>query len=62
LGVIHKNLSIQAQAQEVEKVKRFEHGVITTPITLGPDASVQEAVDLMKNIPFRVFPSLKATS
>ena len=61
LGVIHKNLSIQSQAQEVEKVKRFEHGVIATPITLGPDASVQEAVDLMKKYGISSFPIVKGS-
>jgi IMP dehydrogenase len=48
LGIIHKNLSIEAQALEVEKVKKYESGMITDPITLGPDSSVAEAVELMK--------------
>ncbi len=48
IGVIHKNMTVQQQATEVEKVKRFENGVITQPITLSPDHSVQDAVDVMK--------------
>jgi IMP dehydrogenase len=47
LGVIHKNLTIEEQAFEVEKVKKYESGMITDPITLEPQASVQEALDLM---------------
>jgi len=48
LGIIHKNLSVQEQAFEVEKVKKYESGMITDPITLGPEASVQEALNLME--------------
>lgn len=48
LGIIHKNLSVENQAFEVEKVKKYESGMILDPITLGPDASVREALDLMK--------------
>lgn len=48
IGVIHKNLSREAQVREVEKVKRSAHGVIFGPISLGPDATVGEAKDLMK--------------
>lgn len=47
LGVIHKNLTIEDQALEVEKVKKYESGMITDPITLPPDALVAEAVALM---------------
>jgi IMP dehydrogenase len=47
LGIIHKNLSIEEQAFEVEKVKKYESGMITDPITLRPEASVREALDLM---------------
>ncbi|WP_413942638.1 IMP dehydrogenase [Bdellovibrio sp. HCB-162] len=48
LGIIHKNLDIDKQALEVEKVKKYEAGMILDPITLGPDHLVQEAVDLME--------------
>lgn len=47
LGVIHKNMSPQAQAGEVDKVKRSEHGIITDPFYLSPEHRVQDAVDLM---------------
>lgn len=48
LGIIHKNLSIEDQALEVERVKKYESGMITDPITLPPEALVSEALDLMR--------------
>lgn len=48
IGVIHKNMSIQAQALEVRKVKRSESGMIIDPITLSEDALVQDALTLMR--------------
>ena len=47
IGVIHKNMSIDRQAAEVDRVKRSESGIILNPITLLPEASVREAVALM---------------
>ena len=47
-GVIHKNLTIEQQAGEVEKVKKYESGMITNPLTLAPDRPVSEALELMK--------------
>lgn len=47
IGVIHKNLSIEAQCREVHKVKRSESGVILDPVTLGPDAPVAAAKQIM---------------
>ena len=47
IGIIHKNMSIEAQAKEVDRVKRQENGVITDPIFLGPDNTLQEAENLM---------------
>ncbi len=47
-GVIHKNMKIEKQAFEVEKVKKYESGMITDPITLSPDHLVSEALDLMR--------------
>jgi IMP dehydrogenase len=47
LGIIHKNLSIEAQAFEVEKVKKYESGMIQDPITLSPDHYVSEALQIM---------------
>jgi len=48
LGVIHKNLSIEEQASEVDRVKRSESGMIVDPITLSPVHRIFEALDLMK--------------
>jgi len=47
LGVIHKNMSAEAQAEEVYKVKRSANGVIVDPVTLPPDATVAHAQDMM---------------
>lgn len=47
IGVIHKNMSVERQASEVDKVKRSEHGVIIDPIFLGPDNLVREAMEMM---------------
>src|SRR5438067_288313 len=48
LGVIHKNLSIDEQASEVDRVKRSESGMIVNPITLSPSHRIHEALELMK--------------
>ena len=47
MGIIHKNMSIEAQAHEVDKVKRSEHGVITDPFFLEPENKVTDALALM---------------
>jgi len=47
IGILHRNLSIEEQAAEVDKVKRSEAGMIVEPVTLPPDALVREALDLM---------------
>jgi IMP dehydrogenase len=47
IGIIHKNLSIEAQKREVAKVKRSEHGVISDPVTLSPNEPVRRAKELM---------------
>lgn len=52
IGVIHKNMSIDRQAAEVDRVKRSESGMIMNPITLGPDRPLREAAALMKR--FRI--------
>jgi IMP dehydrogenase len=48
IGIIHKNLSIEEQASEVDRVKRSESGMIVNPITLSPTNRIYEALDLMK--------------
>lgn len=47
IGVIHKNMSIEAQADEVDKVKRSENGVITNPFSLSPEHTLKDANELM---------------
>ncbi len=47
-GVIHKNMSIKSQCYEVQKVKKYESGMILDPITLSPDVSVYSALELMR--------------
>ena len=47
-GVIHKNMSIKSQCQEVKKVKKYESGLILDPITLPPDTPVYKALEVMK--------------
>lgn len=47
IGIIHKNMSIEAQADEVDKVKRSENGVITDPFSLSPEHTLQDADELM---------------
>ena len=48
LGIIHKNMSIEKQAEEVDKVKRSENGVIVNPFFLSPEHKVTDALELMK--------------
>ncbi len=52
LGVIHRNMSVERQAEEVDRVKRSESGMIVDPITISPDRKIQEALDLMAH--FRI--------
>ncbi len=52
IGVIHKNMPVDRQAAEVDRVKRSESGMILHPITLGPDRPLREAVHLMER--FRI--------
>jgi len=47
IGIIHKNMSVEEQTEEVDKVKRSESGVIVEPISLSPEKSVGEAIELM---------------
>jgi IMP dehydrogenase len=49
LGVIHKSMSIEAQAREVGRVKKFESGVIKDPITVSPDMTIREVLDLTRS-------------
>jgi IMP dehydrogenase len=47
IGIIHKNMSIEQQATEVDRVKRSEHGVIVDPFYLSPDHTIEDANNLM---------------
>src|SRR5213594_3326667 len=48
IGIIHRNLSIEQQANEVDKVKRSESGMIVDPVTMSPDAKVSDALEVMR--------------
>jgi IMP dehydrogenase len=48
VGIIHRNLSIEQQAEEVDKVKRSESGMIVDPVTMSPDAKVSDALEVMR--------------
>jgi len=48
LGVIHRNMEPHEQAAQVRQVKKFESGMVVNPLTIGPQATLQEALDLMK--------------
>src|SRR3989442_8621173 len=48
IGIIHRNMSIERQAEEVDKVKRSEHGIIVNPISLSPEKTIRDALGLME--------------
>jgi len=48
IGIIHRNLNPAAQAEEVRQVKKFESGMVVNPVTIGPDATLADALALMK--------------
>jgi IMP dehydrogenase len=48
MGIIHRNLSVDQQAEEVDKVKRSESGMIVDPVTMSPDAKVSDALEVMR--------------
>ncbi|MEL6120914.1 MAG: IMP dehydrogenase [Pseudomonadota bacterium] len=56
MGVIHRNLSIEEQAQEVRRVKRFESGIVYNPVTLTPDQTLADAKALIERYNFTGFP------
>src|ERR1700721_433899 len=49
IGIIHKSMTIEAQAREVDRVKKFESGVIKDPITVPPTMSIREVLDLTRS-------------
>jgi IMP dehydrogenase len=62
LGIIHKNMSIEQQASEVDQVKRSESGMINNPITLTPDKSIRDALELMRRYRISGIPIVEATT
>jgi IMP dehydrogenase len=60
IGIVHKNLSAQAQAAEVSKVKRFESGILKDPRTITPDMTVREVMALQREHGISGFPVVKA--
>lgn len=56
LGILHKNMSIEQQAKEVLRVKKFESGVVQDPVCLSKTATVKEAIELSKKYNFSAFP------
>jgi IMP dehydrogenase len=49
IGVVHKNMTIEEQAKEIDRVKRSEHGVIIDPFSLTPDHTIKDAVKIMEH-------------
>lgn len=56
MGIIHKNMSIEQQAAEVRKVKKFESGVVKDPVTVSPETTVRQVIDLTKALNFHALP------
>lgn len=56
LGIIHKNMSIDDQAAQVRKVKRFESGIVKDPVAILPKTTVREVMELSKKFNFHAFP------
>ncbi len=59
LGIIHRNLSVAAQAEEVEKVKKYESGMIADPITISPDLPIAQAREIMQRFHISGLPVTK---
>src|SRR5689334_6140886 len=47
IGVIHRNLSIEEQSEQIRRVKKFESGMVVNPVTIGPDGTLADALELM---------------
>jgi IMP dehydrogenase len=48
IGCLHKNMAIEAQANEVRKIKKYESGMVVNPITIFPDSTLRDALDIME--------------
>lgn len=60
LGIIHKNMSIDDQATQVRKVKKFESGVVKDPISIAPNTTVRQVIELSKKFNFKAFPVVES--
>jgi IMP dehydrogenase len=60
VGIIHRNLTVEQQANEVDKVKRSESGMIVDPVTMGPDAKVADALEMMRKYKISGVPITKS--
>lgn len=60
MGIIHKNMTIEQQAAEVRKVKKFESGVVKDPVTVSPQTSVRQVLDITKALNFHALPVVEA--
>lgn len=56
IGFIHKNMTIAEQAKNVSKVKKFESGIVTDPVTVNPSAQIKDVIELAKELGFSGFP------
>jgi IMP dehydrogenase len=61
IGIIHRNMAIDRQAEEVDRVKRSESGMIVDPVTVDPDQKIYEALDIMKRFRISGVPVVKGT-
>jgi len=61
VGIIHKNMPIEKQAEEVDRVKRSESGMIVDPVTMGPEQKIFEALDLMRRFHISGVPVVEGT-
>ena len=62
LGIIHRNLSVEGQAEAARRVKRYESGMVVNPITIAPDATLAEALQMMDHYGFAGFPVTEKSS
>src|SRR5581483_5772439 len=61
LGFIHRNMSVERQAEEVDRVKRSESGMIVDPITIGPNQKISEAMEVMRRYRISGIPVTEGT-
>ncbi|MFP5204752.1 MAG: IMP dehydrogenase [Acidobacteriota bacterium] len=61
IGIVHRNLSIAAQAGEIDKVKRSESGMIVDPVTIGPDQMIADALEVMRRYKISGVPVTRGT-